>query len=1346
MLRLFTLGDLRMETADGRVLSRRRKPLVLLAYLCRKSPQAVFRVELATLLWGQRNDARARQSLRQALLELKHILGDALETTHDHVGIAASVVELDITSFEREVDSGREEVAVSRWQGDFLAGAEDAGELALELWIATERAGLRRRLSLAFERLLSDATERGSWSVATMLASRWLDATPLDEHACASLIKSLQAENRPSDALAVHARFVVRIQEELGVQPSRPFLAMIHTVERSAAHEMTLAKSDRAESVLPMAGREAAFSALTSAWADSRQGKPVVVCIECERGMGSTRLANEFVHWVLRTERSAFVIRDKLAHVGMGEVSFAYARSLLGATHSSPSLGGLSQSSLAALSDFVPELKDRFPHIPEPDPAARSDPSAVLIEALDTVGEDCPLVIIADQYCDADDASRELIARVVTSMTAPALIVLTNRPGDAERIVALARLLESGSARRLSLSPLTTPDIAGILRVACNLAPGDAAQLARILRDDTVGIPRYVACLVNSLLASGLIVPGKTATDFARSVVDAADLPVPDETIVEATVRRRHLGELSQRALDISVVLGGDFSEETISAATGARGARDQINEIVDAGLLCALPGGRYTIQPPILARALYALIPPLHREELHSRCGAALRSRSRPWRRNEGERGQVRFHARRSGARFAAPSRVIRSPVVVGLTTVALATALAIGISFTRVAKPVKERVVTIFPFAVRGGAHLAFLENGMVDLLSTSLNGAAGLRTVDPRVVIAAVTASGRSNLDADMARKIAAQFGATYFVLGDVVADGSAVQVIASLYDMKGGTAPIAHVSANGNEATLFELVDDLTRQLAVAQGAAANERLTRLAAVTTKSLDALKAYLDGRDAYRRNDLLGALPAFERAVAADSSFALAWYGLATTASWMLRSGLERHAAAQAVLHDARLSDRDRTLIEAFAAYSRGSADTAEHLAGSIVESYDDDVEAWALLGEILYHHNWARGRSLAESRRAWERVLALDPSYWPALQHLSEVAAVEGRWGQVDSLLDRYESSVGAEHMPVTSLAFRAFTTGDGASRDVIAARVSTDRGFWLTLSIWYVAVNARDVEGARRLAHFLVDPVRSPEQQGFGRILLAHLDMAQGKWRDAKAELAIARAHTPTDALEYRLLLSMAPFLATPDSEIVRQNNELATLPLHADEAATIPWPYRFAGMHALIRPYMAGMVAARRGDNVSRLKSLATLSAIDDSMLLSRSFASAVRAEELRAHKHPAQALLELERGAHGAPFVRSWTSGFVSQAYERYQRAELLHELGRDDEALRWYGSFAENSPYDLVYVAPGLYREAQILESRGQRRQAAARYARFLELWKDSDAEFRPVTADARRHLAMLQ
>src|SRR4051794_2726969 len=167
-----------------------------------------------------------------------------------------------------------------------------------------------------------------------------------------------------------------------------------------------------------------------------------------------------------------------------------------------------------------------------------------------------------------------------------------------------------------------------------------------------------------------------------------------------------------------------------------------------------------------------------------------------------------------------------------------------------------------------------------------------------------------------------------------------------------------------------------------------------------------------------------------------------------------------------------------------------------------------------------------------------------------------------------------------------------------------------------------------------------------------------------------------------------------------------------------------------------------------MASARTHDDRARERALAHLASTPDptmSSALGRGFALSIRAQHERELGHPAAALQALEQGARATPFVAAWTSSIVAQGYERYVRAELLHQLGRDDDALRWYATFAENSPYDLVYLAPSLLRQGQIYESRGDRVRAARSYRSFLELWSDCDPELQPMVTDARARLAAL-
>jgi tetratricopeptide (TPR) repeat protein len=124
--------------------------------------------------------------------------------------------------------------------------------------------------------------------------------------------------------------------------------------------------------------------------------------------------------------------------------------------------------------------------------------------------------------------------------------------------------------------------------------------------------------------------------------------------------------------------------------------------------------------------------------------------------------------------------------------------------------------------------------------------------------------------------------------------------------------------------------------------------------------------------------------ALAGFQRAVAEDSTFALAWYRLAVGAGWQLRHELAATATAAALRHSARLADRDRRLLEAYGQYRNGSVEQAEMGFRNLVRDYPDDLEAEFQLADLLSNYNPLRGRSQVEARELFDRVLAYDPGF--------------------------------------------------------------------------------------------------------------------------------------------------------------------------------------------------------------------------------------------------------------------------------------------------------------------------------------------------------------------------
>ncbi|HEY7895179.1 MAG TPA: BTAD domain-containing putative transcriptional regulator [Gemmatimonadaceae bacterium] len=1339
MLRLHTLGELRLEDAEGRTVLRRRKPLVLLTYICRRAPRPVPRGELVELLWGERAESKARQSLRQALLELRQHLGDVLAIEPESVALPEGAVEWDLALLERDEAARRDRAAIEQWRGEFLAAAEFDADLSLSTWIETERVALRRRLGPCFDRLLDGAERRGDWHEAIALAERWCEAAPLDERAASRLVGALRSAGRHGAALAAHATFVARLREGADAAPSTAFSALGTSIDDEARADP--ADRDAAPLALPFLGRGDAYAALKDAWRRAVQGRVTVALVEGGAGMGASRLCAALATGIADAHRDALVLRaDCRARAPNAPAPpWSAARAVLAPLARSAALGGVAPGTLRALRTVLPEIAARFPRLDADDASVSEDAlAAALGEALLAVTEDGPVLIIADALSRADASSRALVLSVA-ALAAPILLVVADRSADIDDDPSLAALRETPGTIRVPLGALAAAAIASVI-------DGHADLVGRV-HADTGGVPAYVVAHLDQLLADHVATIGASGSLALSPAADGRPLGLP--LAARALVRdvARPLGDGARAMLDALGVFGAPLAAADAASLAGLAPAQAEraAAALIHSGLARRVgdTDARIALDPPIVARAAYELVPVLTRERLHAASGALLTSR----RGRDYDRSRLKYHEEHGRVALAAARPVWRSRSALALAAILVVAIAAWAVALRpRVAATAHQQTVAVFPFAVRGNPDLSFLQSGMVSLLSTSLDGAAGWRTLDPRTVLAA--GAMPNDMTPDAARHAARRLGADLFVVGDAVDANKQLALTVSLYSTSGGT-PLATARAEGREDDLFGLVDRVSAELAVSQGSTSRGPAMQLGALTTSSLPALKAYLEGEAAYRDNDMFTAKAAFERATEADSTFSLAWYGQAATESWMLMSKAEREAADHAVRTSGRLSERNRLLISAFAAFSRGDADSAERLASQVAERYDD-VEAWVILGEVLFHHNWKRGRSIAESRRAFERVLALDPRHWPALQHLAEVAAIEGKPAEADSLLRRYETLVGPEHTLPPADAFRRFGFGTARERADFITHMKADPGFWLISSIFYVAVYARDLDGARTLARELVDPVRPPEQRGFGEVMLAHLDLAGGRWRDARADLALATPYLPLDAVEHEALLALVPLVEDePGARDARRRllEQLSSAP--AAPPADLPWRLTDESLQPMLRAYLSGLLSARDGDAPSATAALQALDTLPDPtgpIAMRDGLRSAIRGEIERSAGTPGAALASFEHSARHTPSVTAWTSAFVSQAHERYARAELLHQLGRDEEALRWYRTFDQNSPYDLVYVGPASYRQGQILEAHGRPAEAAAEYRRFVTLWRDCDPELKRFTDDASHHLAALR
>lgn len=612
---------------------------------------------------------------------------------------------------------------------------------------------------------------------------------------------------------------------------------------------------------------------------------------------------------------------------------------------------------------------------------------------------------------------------------------------------------------------------------------------------------------------------------------------------------------------------------------------------------------------------------------------------------------------------------------------------------------RPIEPDVLAILPFAVRAGAALAYLREGMLDLLASALDGAGRIRVANPRAAVAALPDVGAS--DGGDAASIARHLGAAWVVSGTIVVAGERIRISAALYGAAGGQVHRADVDVAG-EDQLFTAVDELARELVAGLSAEPAARPALLAARTSSSWPALKLFLQGEQAFRLGDYAGAMDRFEGAVARDPAFSLGWYRMASTRAANGLIAEAREANRAALEQRERLAPHARAMMEAQSSWLSGELNEADRRYGAIVADYPDDVEAWYLLGDVRFHGNPYRGRSATDARAAFQHALTLDPANAAALGKLARIAALEGDDDLFDTWLDRLAAvSPASEHL-VALRAVRALRTrslADIARLGIDLARTRT-RGLALTLGL--AALHAGPLDAVEQLVADHIDRIPSPELRAYGLLLLAEAALAGGSWGRAEERWAAAYALEPGWAMLHRGLRASTPALGADAAAAERARTSLEAW--QADRAtphAARPLSLH-DGMEPHLRCYVLGLLAARLGDQEGAAgwsESLAELDlpegwegAIEQ---LQRTLDATRRA---RAGDTGA-ALHTLEDGRPGTWFQHAVASPVFSATEARLLRGELLLKEGRRGEASGWLRAIGEASPWEL-----GLKRVARDL------------------------------------------
>ncbi|HEY0015658.1 MAG TPA: BTAD domain-containing putative transcriptional regulator [Longimicrobium sp.] len=260
---LKTLGHPALYRAGGSAAKGlRRKDVALLVYLCVEGAAVHARGRLASLLWGESPEERARHSLTQALGRLTRALPPGALVVEKEVVRTGTPLECDAVVLLRGgLEPGEVDDAFSVYGGPFLEGFDPgAGAEEFMEWADRRRAELRNAALRLLERAGDEAAAAGRWARALRLAERGVEIDPVWEQGHRMLMRAQAASGERNRALRHYQAFEAWLAEEVGAEPDPETRALAELLRVSEPADAPPPPAPRPSSPAPLPAPLPAFT------------------------------------------------------------------------------------------------------------------------------------------------------------------------------------------------------------------------------------------------------------------------------------------------------------------------------------------------------------------------------------------------------------------------------------------------------------------------------------------------------------------------------------------------------------------------------------------------------------------------------------------------------------------------------------------------------------------------------------------------------------------------------------------------------------------------------------------------------------------------------------------------------------------------------------------------------------------------------------------------------------------------------------------------------------------------------------------------------------------------------
>ena len=634
-LSLCCLGEPVLSGPDGEPIRFKvRKHLALLVFLAVEDKGRHHRDYLAELLWANLPDGDNRHSLATALSMIRSVAGqECLETDRDHVRFNRRQLDLDLDRLE----SG--EVLASELRpaldiAGFLDGFEIPGAAQFMLWRERQRARWLPLVRDALLKRIDKCRRTGDFKQIEQLGERMLHLDELSEDAVRAKMEARAFAGDRLSALKVFEAWKERLFEDLGASPSALVEGMAirlrrRGVDRPATSRIEAVPTDQWKD-RPFVGRANEYQALYEGWERTQRGEAGHAILIGDSGVGKSTVADRLA--TAAGLEGAVTARVQCYDVER-EIPYAAIAGFVQTLLSQPGASATSPAALAELARVVPEVRQKYPTIPQAVESQGETGRILLTEAfhqfLTTLADEQPLILLLDDMHLADDASLAVLHLMMRrSRGQPIMVLFATRRDGPDLSPQAVRLRESADRlgiQIIELNPMSDDESSALL---VSFIPDDdpqpGAAARRALLRAAAGYPMVLELLVQYWKSNG-----------ERSVALSVDAMTADPAVASGVKGAYHqlldrltgsLDPATRNVLTMAAILGGRLNNlPSYALADLTRGqTMSGMAELVRHRILRER-GDRLEFANELIRMHVYMSVPSPLRRELHGEIAGRL-------------------------------------------------------------------------------------------------------------------------------------------------------------------------------------------------------------------------------------------------------------------------------------------------------------------------------------------------------------------------------------------------------------------------------------------------------------------------------------------------------------------------------------------------------------------------------------------------------------------------------------------------------------------------------------------------------------------------------------------------